>query len=1249
MPCCGGHGGGPKLPPVLQYPPRDYCSDVAGDALQNLSVLKTLSEHVDAATAVACYSVCRAWREAFGLSCLNSTLCSSEAVDGTRSRFAANLHGAVTLEVTHPAPQSQRGFDRHISSLSRNRHFIQLKIHLPVREASEPQLALASLSSLHPLTQLTSLVVSRNPAFTGAPHTLSEDDVRALCHLRGLAFLELCTAVPPPLGLSALASLATASLTQLRTLAFGHMSALWRIPQVSALVQLLDVCPLLTDLRLRCCAPPRDARQLPELMALPLSQRLTNFALTFARRLARGEGGGGGGAGGAAAAAGAADDDEEGQFGEYEDMDEPWDSVDHLAPKPGLHVLIVEKGVRVTRMDVNVTISVSASDLPSVSMAGSRAAGRRRRRGDRRQQRQQQQQGTRSEEEEKAAAADASAVGGSSGASGSRAAAGTTAPSDKDKDAGDVHDEKGDDVAAAAGSDDEDDDEDEQDDEDVVPPYDVTPMVLAEYERLLQQELGLTGTLAEPEDLHLGVRLDILEDEEDFFAAVNNMQQQLHQHLQQQLQQVHQQVQQAQQQQAGAGAGPAGGPLNMVLQAMQHGWELVGGGGGQQQQGGGGGAGAAAAGGAGGGAGAGQMPPALALLLNHLAQLQLGGGGGGAGAGAGGGAGGAGGGAGGNHPHPHHPHPPNHAQHQANGAPAGRRPLDARVVQLQLGPLSPHMCYLNLALVPMVTQLAVAPGLGAAGEALLPPQPPADTRVAPVLLDVRGGGYTQLKSLAITGYVDHECRPATWMSRGWLSRVPAGMPSLEYLALYDTLPSAANDPTAINGLRSLSRLEHLELRPLYLRFTGEVPCPLSVPPPALPPRLLQLTLKKITIPTPPALPPGTDPNSPAALAALPDLPDLTHLWLFDCAAPDLTVFRRATRLEDLRLGGTTTTTPLRDLLAPFRCLRGVILDVSHSSAPGWWSAGQLSALSGLRCLRQLQLDAASLEPPQPPTAATAAAAASGATSSSHAAAAAGGSGSSAWAARATVADLVDEDDDDSDAYMSTEEDAGAAGTAGAVLGSGSGAGPSTSAAATAAAQGGQQQPAENSGGGGGSSSSSSTSSGGSSGDDLTSVLGALAGLTQLTDLTLSFDTPTLFYDPEEGGDEEDDAATTTPAGGADSDDESDIETADDTSDASSSGAAGVSALRRAAAAAARRKGNAGGGSDSAPPPRRDHSERVYDALLAGQSFVALAALQGLWRLRIGLPHGSVWEDVTERLLPALRLALPRTAVEMDVL
>lgn len=80
------------------------------------------------------------------------------------------------------------------------------------------------------------------------------------------------------------------------------------------------------------------------------------------------------------------------------------------------------------------------------------------------------------------------------------------------------------------------------------------------------------------------------------------------------------------------------------------------------------------------------------------------------------------------------------------------------------------------------------------------------------------------------------------------------------------------------GLRALTRLEHLELRPLYLRFAGEVACPLALPPaPCLPPPLLQLTLKKVDIPAPPPPPPGCGPDSPEARAALPDLPHLTHL------------------------------------------------------------------------------------------------------------------------------------------------------------------------------------------------------------------------------------------------------------------------------------------------------------------------------------------------------------------------------------
>ncbi|GLC33889.1 hypothetical protein PLESTB_000815000 [Pleodorina starrii] len=1187
MPCCGGHGGGIKLSAPLP-PSRTGLGDVAGEALLNLSVLKTLSEHVDAATAVACYSVCRAWREAFGLSCLDSTMCTTEPVDSTRSRFVANLHGAVTLEVTQPAAKAQRGFERHIAALARNRHFLQLKVHLPVREAQEPQMALGALSTLQPLTQLTSLVISRNPAFTSAPHSLTEDDITALSHLPSLTFLELCTAVPTLLGLDKLVRLATASLTQLRTLAFGHTSALWRIPEVARLCQLLDVCPLLTDLRLRCCAPPQDAKQLPELMALPLPQRLTNFALTFARRLARGEGGAAAAA--HAPAAGAADDDEEAQYGEYEDMEEPWDSVDHLAPKPGLHVLIVEKGSRVTRMDVNVTVSVSASALPTVSMAGARERPRGRGRARRPQTpyRRRPAAGSNSDDDD-------------------------ARPSD----------------SGAGGADEED-----------VPPYDVTPMVLSEYNRLLQQELGLTGSLAEPEDLHLGVRLDILEDEDEALAAaaavaMNNMHQQnpggpapgqvlqAAAHIHAALQAAQQQHYNNNQQQQ-----PNQGQQHEMMPAVMppHALQMI----------------AALAHAA---PPDGNLPPAFAALLNHMAQLNLGGGGA-AGGGAPGPAGAVAAAAGGalqlqNPNNQNNQHGGGGGGGAGGGGGGGRgaaAPLAARAVQLQLGPLSPHMCYLNLALVPMVTQLAmVAPELGLNGEEVLqPPQPPADTRVAPVLLDLRGGGYTQLKSLAITGYVDQDCKPATWMSRGWLSRIPAGMPSLEYLALYDTLPAASNDPTAIEGLRALSNMEHLELRPLYLRFTGEVPCPMAVPPPALPPKLLQLTLKKVIIPGCPPPPPGEAPDSAAALALLPELSTLTHLWLFDCEAPDLMVFRRASRLEDLRLGGTTTTTRLSELLPSFPCLRGLILDCSHPVAPGWWSARQMSALLGLKCLRSLQIDAASLEPP--PASSTASRAGG---SSSRALA-----GTKATATSGSAAVQVSDSDDDSDAYLSTEEDSPVQ-LGGGAAGGASSAAPSL-AQATEEANAGQQTGSGGGGTAGGEPGADGAAAGGgdeeaeadAAGTDLAAVLGVLSGLTQLTDLTLSFDTPTLFYDAEEEG--EDDGA-----------DDGDADSGSDVSALSFAAGvgpgAGPSTSGAGGAAAKDQSGGGGDGSGSVAEGGRDHAGRVHDALLAGQAFVALAALQGLWRLRIGLPHGTVWEDVTERLMPGLRIAMPKTTVEMDVL
>ncbi|GLI60305.1 hypothetical protein VaNZ11_002421, partial [Volvox africanus] len=585
-------------------------------------------------------------------------------------------------------------------------------------------------------------------------------------------------------------------------------------------------------------------------------------------------------------------------------------------------------------------------------------------------------------------------------------------------------------------------------------------------------------------------------------------------------------------------------------------------------------------------------------------------------------------------------HAGNQHHHHGGGGGGGRgsaAPLAARVVQLQLGPLSPHMCYLNLALVPMVTQLAmVAPEPGPNGEEVLqPPQPPADTRVAPVLLDVRGAGYTQLKSLAITGYVDQDCKPATWMSRAWLSRIPAGMPSLEYLALYDTLPSAANDPTAIEGLRSLAHMEHLELRPLYLRFSGEVPCPLSVPPPALPPKLLQLTLKKVVIPVSSPPPRGAAPDSPAALALLPDLPMLTHLWLFDCTAPDLMVFRRATRLEDLRMGGTTTMTRLSDLLPCFPCLRGVILDCSYSVAPGWWSAKQMSALLSLRCLRSLQIDAVSLEPPR-----------AGASSRSillHGSAAAAKLRGPA-ATSGLAVPRVPDSDDDSDEYMSTEEDTPMP------LGDGM-AGPSSSAATlnAAAAAGafqanidiaGTQQASgagmESTEGGPRASEDRGAAAGGSEGSDLASVLPVLSGLTQLTDLTLSFDAPTLFYDENEN---DEDGENDSNEGGEEGDSD------DGSARAGESGAAGPST----SGVASGRGAKGADDWDSVSAGVRDHSDRVFDALLSVQAFVALTALRGLWRLRLGLPHGTVWKDVTSRLLPMLKIALDKTCVEMDVL
>ncbi len=118
MPCCGGHGGPPPSKPSI-LTSHFFAGEQATDALQNLSVLKTLSEHVDRATAVRCYSVCKAWREAFGFSCTNVPLNASTPVDGVRARFIAGLHGsgafvlrpAAYEGLTSPSsfPRAQRG------------------------------------------------------------------------------------------------------------------------------------------------------------------------------------------------------------------------------------------------------------------------------------------------------------------------------------------------------------------------------------------------------------------------------------------------------------------------------------------------------------------------------------------------------------------------------------------------------------------------------------------------------------------------------------------------------------------------------------------------------------------------------------------------------------------------------------------------------------------------------------------------------------------------------------------------------------------------------------------------------------------------------------------------------------------------------------------------------------------------------------------------------------------------------------
>ncbi len=53
---------------------------------------------------------------------------------------------------------------------------------------------------------------------------------------------------------------------------------LWRMPHIAALCAMLEgPCPLLADLRLRCCVPPRSPKQLPVRFATLRALRLINL------------------------------------------------------------------------------------------------------------------------------------------------------------------------------------------------------------------------------------------------------------------------------------------------------------------------------------------------------------------------------------------------------------------------------------------------------------------------------------------------------------------------------------------------------------------------------------------------------------------------------------------------------------------------------------------------------------------------------------------------------------------------------------------------------------------------------------------------------------------------------------------------------------------------------------------------------------------------------------------------------------
>ncbi len=388
-------------------------------------------------------------------------------------------------------------------------------------------------------------------------------------------------------------------------------------------------------------------------------------------------------------------------------------------------------------------------------------------------------------------------------------------------------------------------------------------------------------------------------------------------------------------------------------------------------------------------------------------------------------------------------------------------------------------------------------------------------------------------------------------------------------------------------------------------------------------------------------------------------------------------------LQDLRLGGTATSTPLRQLLGHHPCLRTAILDVGPAAAPDWWSARQvrpdlrtvlcvrgtlgghwqgllsrvrsafgpsaaalpgchslrapckapsrlahatgprappsippqLSALRELRCLRSLQIDGGAFEPPK----------ASKASRAGKGGTAAAGSGSAAAAgpSGASRADggshpVEADSDDESEAFLS-------AGTGDERSGDDDDEPGWENESAF------ERDPLE-------SDSDGSAQGGGglgarARGKEVLRAVAAVAALQQLTELTLSFDGPTLYHTRRSPG---------GPGEGGGSLQEEEESASEDEDDEDDGGAArGRAQLGRA--------GGAGAAGGRAAARALRHARRVARCLVAAQSLSSLGALQGLWRLRVGLPRGDVWSELEGQMLPALRLALPRATVELDVL